>query len=306
MRFSISIPQHYPDGSFDPGAFRAYLARAEELGFDSAWTQEQVLGTMPHLAPIETMTYAAACTERLRLGCAVLVSSLHSPVHLAKSVSTLDQLSRGRIDVGLGIGGRQRAVAAFGVDPDSLNRRFTEGLEVMRACWTQPRVTFAGKFWQLEEAAMEPKPFQKPHPPVWFGGSHPNALRRAVRLADAFMGAGSTTTEQFAGQVRTLRATLAETGRDEKDLPIAKRVYIAVDDDLERGRARIGAALDRLYGYFGLSNLTALAVYGPPEECVRGLRAVADAGAATILLNPMYDDAEQMERLAAEVVPALT
>lgn len=223
MRFAISIPQHHPDGSFDPGAFRAYLTRAEELGFDSAWTQEQVLGTMPHLAPLETMAYAAACTERMRLGCAVLVSSLHSPVHLAKSIGTLDQLSRGRIDVGLGIGGRQRAVAAFGVDPDTLNTRFTEGLEVMRACWTQPRVTFAGRFWQLEDAAMEPKPFQKPHPPVWFGGSHPNALRRAVRLADAFMGAGSTTTEQFAGQVKVLRSELAEAGRDERDLPIAKR-----------------------------------------------------------------------------------
>ncbi|GAA2757592.1 LLM class flavin-dependent oxidoreductase [Actinopolymorpha rutila] len=306
MHFAISIPQYSPDGSFDPGAFRAYLARAEELGFDSAWTQEQVLGTMPHLAPMETMTYAAACTDRLRLGCSVLVSSLHSPVHLAKSLSTLDQLSRGRIEVGLGIGGRQRAVAAFGVDPDTLTRRFTEGLEVMKACWTQPRVTFDGRFWQLDDAAMEPKPFQKPHPPVWFGGSHPNALRRAVRLADAFMGAGSTTTEQFAGQVQILRAALAEAGRDQKDLPIAKRVYIAVDDDLERGRARIGAALDQLYGYFGLSGLTALAVYGPPEECVRGLRAVADAGAEMILLNPMYDDAEQMERLATEVIPALS
>ena len=94
MKYAIAIPQFYADSEFDPAAFRAYFARAEELGFDSAWTQEAVLGAGPQLSPIETMTYAAACTERMRLGCVVFVSTLHSPVHLAKSLSTLDQLSR--------------------------------------------------------------------------------------------------------------------------------------------------------------------------------------------------------------------
>src|SRR5262245_52478545 len=91
VRFAISIPQFVADGDFDPSGMRAYLSRAEELGFDSAWTQEQVLGTIPHLSPLETMTYAAACTERMRLGCAVFVSTLHNPLHLAKSIATLDQ-----------------------------------------------------------------------------------------------------------------------------------------------------------------------------------------------------------------------
>ena len=113
MRFAISIPQFYPDGEFDPAAFGAYFTRAEELGFDSAWAQEQVLGSGPQLGPVETMTYAVACTRRLRLGCAVFVSTLHSPVHLAKSLSTLDQLSRGRIDIGVGTGGLGRPFAAF-------------------------------------------------------------------------------------------------------------------------------------------------------------------------------------------------
>jgi alkanesulfonate monooxygenase SsuD/methylene tetrahydromethanopterin reductase-like flavin-dependent oxidoreductase (luciferase family) len=100
MRFAISIPQLVADGTFDPAAFRRYLARAESLGFESAWTGEQVLGSAPHLDPMDVLTYAAGCTERLRLGCAVFVTPLHSPVHLAKSVSTLDQLSRGRLEVG--------------------------------------------------------------------------------------------------------------------------------------------------------------------------------------------------------------
>src|SRR5262245_54776788 len=180
MRFGIAIPQFYADGEFDPAAFRAYFARAEELGFHSAWTQESVLGPKPQFGPLEAMTYAAACTQRLRLGCVVFVSTLHSPVHLAKSVATLDQLSRGRIEAGFGTGGGAGPLAAFGVDPQRYAARFTEGLELMKRLWTESGVTFHGEFWQLENAAMEPKPFQKPHPPVWIGGASPAAVRRAV------------------------------------------------------------------------------------------------------------------------------
>ncbi len=306
MRFAISIPQFVPDGEFDPAAFRAYMARAEALGFDSAWTQEQTLGSMPHLGPIETMTYAAACTERIRLGCVVFVTPLHSPVHLAKSLSTLDQLSRGRIEIGVGTGGRGRMFSAFQVDPTSLVARFTEGLRLMTALWTEPRVTFAGRFWQLKDAAMEPKPFQKPYPPIWFGANHPDALRRAVRHGDGFFGAGSSTTPQFAGQVPIVRQALAEAGRDPAGFGIAKRVYIAVDGDAQRAHQRIAASLHRVYSYSGLSGLEAVAVYGPPHACVRGLREVAEAGAELILLNPLFDEAEQMERLAAEIVPKLS
>jgi probable F420-dependent oxidoreductase len=306
VRFAISIPQYVADGTFDPAGMRRYLARAEEAGFVSAWTQEQVLGTIPHLAPIETLTYAAACTEQMRLGCAVLITSLHSPVHLAKSLSTLDQISRGRLEVGIAIGGRNRMFSAFGVDPESFVARFTEGLRLMRALWTEPKVTFTGRFWQLDGAAMEPKPFQKPGPPVWFGGSHPAALRRAVRLGDGFFGAGSQTTAQFAQQVQVVRDELARQDRDPASFPIAKRVYIVVDDDPGRAHDRMAAALDRLYGYFGLGDMTPVSVFGAPDACARGLREVAEAGAELILVNPLFDDEEQMERLASEVIPLLS
>src|ERR1700752_4570449 len=138
MKFAIAIPQFYADGEFDPAAFRGYLARAAELGFESAWAQEQILGSgaWSQFSPIETMTYAAACTERMRLGCVVFVSTLHSPVHLAKSLSSPDQLSRGRIEVGVGTGGRGRPFAAFGIDPARYVTRFTEGVNLMKALWT--------------------------------------------------------------------------------------------------------------------------------------------------------------------------
>ncbi len=302
VRFAISIPQFVADGEFDPAAFRAHMARAEALGFDSAWTQEQVIGTTPMLGPVETMTYAAACTGRLRLGCVVFVTPLHNPVHLAKSLSTLDQLSRGRVEVGVGTGGKVRPFAAFEVDPSSLVSRFTEGIRLMKALWTEPRVDFDGRFWQLAGAGMEPKPFQKPHPPLWFGANHPNALRRSVRYGDGFFGAGSTTTARFAEQVPIVREALAEAGRDPATFGIAKRVYVVVDEDAERARERADAALVDIYGEFGRT-LGPVVVSGPPEACAAGVREVTAAGAELVLFTPFFEETEQMERLAAEVIP---
>jgi probable F420-dependent oxidoreductase len=305
MRFAISIPQFYSSGEFDPAAFRAYFARAEELGFDSAWAQEQVLGAAPQLGPVEMMTYAAACTERLRLGCAVFVSTLHSPVHLAKSLSTLDQLSRGRIEIGAGTGGQQRPFAAFGMDAQRYVARFTEGIALMKKLWTDSLVTFDGEFWQLENAAMEPKPLQRPFPPIWFGGNGPAALRRAVRLGNGFFGAGSTPTARFAAQVQAVREALAESGRPAGDFRVAKRVYIAVDDDAGRARKRINTALERLYGRRS-DDIETAAIAGTPAGCARELRKVAEAGAELILFTPMFEQAEHAERLAAEIIPQLT
>ena len=304
MRFAIAIPQFYADGEFDPAAFRAYLIRAEELGFDSAWAQEQLLGSWNQFAPIEAMTYAAACTERLRLGCVVFVSTLYSPVHLAKSLSTLDQLSLGRIEIGVGTGGQRRPFAAFGVDPGRYVARFTEGIALMKALWTQPRVTFDGEFWQLQDAAMEPKPFQKPYPPLWFGAAGEPALRRAVRLGDGFFGAGSSPTARFAEQVAVVRAALAEAGRSAETFPIAKRVYVAIDDDAGRARARMNAALEQLYGH-RVEAIETAAVAGTAADCARELHQVAEAGAELILCTALFDQAEQMEKLAAAVIPKL-
>jgi len=304
MRFAIAIPQFYADGEFDPAAFRAYCTRAEELGFHSLWAQETVLGPSSQLGPAEAMAYAAACTERLRLGCVVFVSTLYSPVHLAKTLSTLDQLSRGRIEIGVGTGGPGRPFAAFGVDPQRYVARFTEGIAVMKRLWTESSATFDGEFWQLKDAVMEPKPFQKPHPPLWFGGNARTALQRAVRLGDGFFGAGSTPTARFAEQVQIVRGVLAESGRPAADFPIAKRVYIAVDEDAGRARGRINTALERLYGRRAEA-IEAAAIAGTPADCVREVRKVAEAGAELILFTAMFDQAGQAERLAAEIIPQL-
>src|SRR5947208_5955622 len=166
MRLAVAIPQTFADAAFDPAALRSYLARAEALGFDSAWTSETIFSSMPFLDSVDMLTYAAAVTERIRVGCAVMLTSLRSPVHLAKRLSTIDQLSRGRLEIGVGLGGRIDVYPAFGAEAGTRVARYNEGLRLMKELWTQPTVTFEGRFWQLDGAPMEPKPFQKPHPRI--------------------------------------------------------------------------------------------------------------------------------------------
>jgi probable F420-dependent oxidoreductase len=304
MRFAISIPQYARDSRFDDDAFRAHLHRVEELGsFESAWVQEQVIGAAGALAPLQTLTYAAACTEQLRLGCAVFVLPLHNPLHLAKAISSLDCLSHGRVEVGVATGGRARPFEEFGVDADRPVARFNEALALMKACWTEREINFDGRLWKLQGASMEPKPVQKPYPPVWFGGSAPAGMRRAVRHGNGFMGAGSQTIVQFAEQVKVVREELRAQGREPDTFRVGKRVYIHVEDDAALARRRLEDALTRHYGRAGWSDHI---LAGPPGECTAGLRAVADAGAELILLNPLLDDAGQLERLAAEVIPGLS
>src|SRR6201996_9162975 len=310
MRFAIAIPQIYADGSFSPGDFRSYFARAEELGvYESAWTQESPLGSQPQLAPLEVMTYAAACTTSLRLGCTVFVTTLHSPVHLANAITSLDQMSGGRVEVGVGSGGPRRPFAAFGISGDRDVARVTEGIGLMKELWTAPSVTFDGEFFQLAGARMEPKPFQKPYPRLWFGGAAETAVRRGVRLCDGFFGAGSSTTSAFASQVGVVRSALAGAGRKEGfgkgEFPIAKRVYIGIDSsDGGRARERMNEALAGTYGQ-RVPAIEAAAVTGTAAECAAGVRAVIDAGAEMILFTPLWDLAEHMEQVAAEVIPAL-
>jgi len=312
MRFAIGIPQLYPDGSFSPADFKAYLARVEELGvFESAWTQEMVLGGAAQLAPLEVMTYAAACTATLRLGCTVFVSTLHTPVHLAKALSSLDQLSGGRLEVGIGSGGPRRPFAAFGMSADRWLPRFTEGVALMKALWTEPSVTFDGEFWQLKDAAMEPKPYQKPYPRLWFGGSAASAVRRGVGLCDGFFGAGSSATAAFASQVAVVRETLAGSpdarpvGFGPGEFPIAKRVYLGVDQSSgRRARDRMNDALAGVYGA-RVPAIEAAAVAGTVPECVDGVRAVIEAGAEMILFTTLWDNAEHLELIADQIIPAL-
>ena len=297
----IAMPQFFQEGPTDMEMVRQFVVRAEELGFESLWTQEDITGDDPSLEPLTQLSYVAALTERVRLGVSVMVAPLRNPVQLAKALGSLDQMSHGRLTVGVGIGGRQNMYPAFGLTTDRRARRFVELLDVMKALWTEPQATYEGQFWQLDGVPMEPKPVQKPHPPLWFGGRHPDALRRAVRHGDGWMGAGSSTTATFLECVQQLNTFLEEAGRDPATFPISKRVYLAVDDNEKRAEERITTWFDNRYHNAPLG--AEVSVWGSAAQCAEKLAEIVDGGAEMLMLNPMFDHMEHLEQLTEEVIP---
>ena len=285
MDFAIAIPQTYPD----PVRIQRFLRRAEELPFAAAWTIEQVIGTAPVLESTTTLAYAAAVTKRLRLGVAVLLIAQRNPIVLAKSLSSIDVLSNGRLIVGVGMGASTAQYSAYGIAPEGRVTRFRENLEIVKRLWTEDKVSFPGRFSQLDHIPMEPKPVQKPHPPIWFGGHVQAALRRAVELGDGYIGAGSTPMAVFLEDIKHLPS----------DFPKAKRLYLAFGDNLPRLREWFGAF------YHKPELADQVAVWGTPEHLASEIRRIKEAGVSHVLLNPVFDEEDQMERLASDVIPKI-
>lgn len=304
----IGMPQIFIHRPVDIQLIRDFLIKAETLGYESVWVQEKIIGDFPMLEPVSLLNYAAALTTRLRLGTSVLLAVLRNPVQLAKSLSTLDQLSQGRLTVGIGLGAGPGRYASsdesvFGYAGERRVRRFVEEIEVMKALWTEPAANFQGSFWRFNGVAMEPKPVQRPHPPIWFGAHTEQALRRAVKYGDGWMGAGSSSTSGFIRESALIRRFLEEAGRDPAKFSISKRVYMAVDDDRKRAEQRLRDWFSVRYKNAELA--ARVSIWGSRQECADKLREVIVGGANHLILNPVFDELEHIELLAGEVIPHL-
>ena len=302
VRFSAGLIQAL-EGD-DPRPVAAYAVRAEALGFAGLWTLDSALGGptghTPLLDGLHALSHVAAVTTEVRLGVAVVVMTRRNPALLAHDVATIDRLSGGRVTLGVGLGAPAgERVTALGFAVDRRVRRLTEGVAVMRALWARDEASFDGEIYAFSGARVEPKPVQRPGPPIWLGAGREPALRRAARIGDGWIGSGSSSAEDFAGQAAVVRRALEEEGRDPARFPLAKRVYIAVEDAPEVGLRRLSAVLDAMYGSAGLGERVGVA--GPPERCAEVLRGIVDAGATELVLTPMYGHLAQLEALA-EVV----
>jgi probable F420-dependent oxidoreductase len=197
--------------------------------------------TLDHVTcfdPVVVLTYAAAVTTRIRLGASVVVLAIHSPLTVAHQWATLDHVSGGRAILGVGLG-REHHYRQFEVPEAGRVRRFREEVELIKALWTQQSVTFRGRFYQLEDATMAPKPVQTPHPPIWMGVGHPDAVRRTASIADGWMGSGGSSIAEFGRSVPVLREALVAAGRDPDAFPISKRIFVAVDERPAVARAEL-------------------------------------------------------------------
>jgi alkanesulfonate monooxygenase SsuD/methylene tetrahydromethanopterin reductase-like flavin-dependent oxidoreductase (luciferase family) len=301
----IEIPQVFVDGRVDMEHIRKFVTEAETLGYDSLWLQERIISDFAMLEPVSLLNYVAAITTKLSLGVSVVLLTLRNPIQLAKSVSTLDCMSRGRAILGIGLGGGHLGSHEdiFGYSREKRVTRFTEAVRIMKLLWTEPKASFHGSFWSFTEISMEPKPVQKPHPAVWFGGHHELALRRAVKHGSGWMGAGSSSSSAFIRESATIRRFLEEANVDPARFGIAKRVYLAVDNEKSRAERRLREWFAIRYKNADLGSR--VSIWGSREECSEKIRELIRAGAKRIVFNPVFDEMEHLEICAKEIMPHL-
>jgi probable F420-dependent oxidoreductase len=292
--FGVSLPHRSPD-PIDMATVRAVAQRAEALGFTDLWVTENTLDHVTSFDPVVVLTYAAAVTTRIRLGASVVVLAIHSPLTVAHQWATLDHVSDGRAILGVGLG-REHHYRQFEVPEAGRVRRFREEVELIKALWTQPTVTFRGRFYQVEGATMPLKPVQCPHVPIWMGVGHPDAVRRAATLADGWMGSGGSSIAEFAGSVPVLREALEKAGRDPGLFPISKRIFVAVDERPEVARAELHRWFTEVY--HNPAGTDASGIHGTPEQVRERLEEVIALGANHLLLNSVSRHVEQTQALA--------
>jgi probable F420-dependent oxidoreductase len=294
VRFGLALPQVFTESAPDPGLISAFAAEAEAGGFDSLWVQSQLIGSSAVLDPITLLAFAAASTSTVGLGASVLIAPEYHPVQLAKQLASLDQLSRGRLRVGLGLGSPNSTYEIPGMPRDRRTKRLIETVEVMRALWTQPVASYHGEIYQVDSLPMEPKPVQAGGPAIWLGGRAKPALERAARYGSGWMGPGASTNQMFADQVTMLQDLLAANDRPVSEFTFAKRLYVTVDDNGDTARARMRARLQR-YGH-PEEHAEKVAVYGTPAQVQAGieryaefLAAIGGGGERLLMLNPIHD-----------------
>jgi probable F420-dependent oxidoreductase len=297
IAFGAALPHRSPEPIDMQAVIRA-AQRAEALGFRDLWVTENTLDHVFCFDPIVVLTYAAAVTTTIQLGASVVVLPVHNPIHVAHQWASLDYVSNGRAILGLGLG-RDHHYRQFRVPQEGRVRRFREGVELIKALWTESRVDYRGRIFQLEDGTMAPKPVQKPHPPIWLGVGHPDALRRAAIIADGWMGSGGSSNAAFVRSVPILKQELEKAGRDPAAFPISKRVFVSVDERPEVARTELHHWFTVVYR--NPEGTDASGIHGTPEVVRERLEELVAAGANHLLLNPVARYAEQLEALAGVV-----
>jgi probable F420-dependent oxidoreductase len=245
-----------------PGNQVRFAQRAEALGYRTAWTFQRLLvpaerepdprsGMQVYrsvLDPVVSLAHLAGRTDRIRLGLAVLNMPFFSPALLAKQLASLDILSNGRLDVGLGVGWSKVEFVASGVPLERRGRRAEEFLRALQALWTDQVVEFDGEFYRIPSARAEPKPVQRPHPPVLLGGSAEAALRRAGRVAAGWISASNADLRHIDRPIATVRRAAEQAGRDPDALRFVCRGPLRLGPPGERDRRPLSGSVGQVRG----------------------------------------------------------
>jgi alkanesulfonate monooxygenase SsuD/methylene tetrahydromethanopterin reductase-like flavin-dependent oxidoreductase (luciferase family) len=330
MRFGLFCSPKADVAGFAPQTGRGFFefldfnVEAEALGFHSSFSVEHHFSGWNQLSSTLMLLAALAMrTTTLRLGTAVIVPPWHNPVLLAEEAATLDLLSAGRLDLGVGKGYRHSEFKGFQIAPEEAEARFEEALEVMTRAWTtRERFSHWGRFWHFEDIVVEPPPVQAPHPPLWVAAGNPHSIKRAASrgfnlILDQY--ASPVTLGERIAIYKAVREA-SGLGFDPMQVTVARQLYVAKDKadkeaalvrqaeytkrtiDVSRDpSAKTGSHVLAYADRAGATEENAL--FGTPDEIARMIEALRDAGVTYVLLT-IAGGVDQLRRFAREVMPA--
>jgi len=306
--FGVHLPvMMFSRGCLDSKEIREFAESAEDQGFDFISVNDHVVFRTGWqiLDPLASLAIATSATSKIRLGTSILNIVVRNPVVAVKALSSLDVLSAGRLFAGVGAGSHKPDYDACGVAFEEKWPRFTESLEVLRRLWSESPASYHGEFYTFENLVMEPKPIQRPHPPIWIGSwGSDRGLRRVARYGDGWMASAyNITPEGFSEKWKRLRFYAEELGRDPNligNAVVTMFTYLSKDQDKARlvVKSTLSPALGR-----PPEELGRLLPFGTPEQCIQKIRRLAEAGVKRVHIWPVQDELEQMETFSDQVMP---
>src|SRR4051794_39596296 len=328
MRFGLfggATAPRSPDPASTAESFLDFIetnVEAEALGFYSSFvTEHHFTGIGQLSAPLTLLTFLAARTKRLRLGTAILVLPWHNPVLLAEQVATLDLLSGGRLDLGVGKGYRHSEFAGFAMPPDEAEPRFEEVLDVLvRALASETRFSHRGRFFRFDNVVVEPPPHQRPHPPLWLAASSDRSITACARRGFNLLLDQFASPQQIAERIALYRRELEAAGHafDPMRVAVARNVFVAEDaaekNEARRRQERVHERLlslsrgpesragSHILGYTDTLERDALSMIGPAEEIADKLAALEEMGVGYVLLFSQ-GSRPNLRRFAEKVMP---
>ena len=309
VTFGTSLPSR--GDMAGPDQLRSVAQRAEDLGYDHVWVSDHIIlpknvasfypyatdgvptfkPDEPYYEPLAALNFIAGCTKKVRLGTHVLIIPYRNPILTAKILSTLDVLSEGRVILGAGVGWMEEEFQAMGLDTYKERGAVTdEYLQIYKELWTKDDASFQGKFYQISDTGFEPKPIQKPHPPVWIGGHSGPAVRRAAKFGDGWMPIGLRPPailepEELAEKIAQLRKLTVAAGRPEDAVALTFSTGVIFNDQSDRSRAWM---------------------QGNPEQIASDLQQYQSLGVSNFIINfqgrTVPELQENMERFSREVI----
>ena len=292
MKFGFIIPHNF--GLDDPDDVLNIGKRAEELGFDSVWVNHHVLnvgyifdrlGSKPYYDAMTVLTWVAAHTERVRLGTTVLVLPYLNPLVLAKTLATVDVMSKGRLNVGVGVGALKPESDALGSTFETRGRYADESIKIMRELWESEDPEFDGEFFSFSGVKFSPKPIQKPGPPILIGGASRAALRRVATLGDGWHPIRQSIAD-LKQNIATIHSLAEEAGRDPSEITVTVRTELDVLDSR--------------------SDVTESSMIGTVDQLRATIEQYEEIGVSELVLSVSTDDVERIQRtqdrFAAQVI----